>query len=99
MECPVCKEKELKSKVYEGIGSKTCMHFPPYYDEEGIYHHHDNNRIIQNYWCSNGHKWLILRKKKCPAEGCDFGGTISTKILKEEENENSQYNRYRTRTR
>jgi len=65
MICPVCTKKRLKSKVYPGISLTTLMYFPPFYDEEGKFHDHDNNRITTNYACSNGHQWTEKITRSC----------------------------------
>ena len=65
MICPQCKKKGEKSKVYPGMGTSTLMHCPPFYDEDGKYHHHDSNRHTQEYSCSNGHKWAEENHGSC----------------------------------
>lgn len=49
----------------------TAMYCAPYYDEEGVYHHHDANRTTYNHVCSNGHKITVSSTGKCPS--CDWG--------------------------
>ena len=71
MKCPVCKEKELKSCVYVGMETSTLLYCAPYYDEEGLYHIHDNNSRTINYNCSKGHRWSETSKNRCVS--CDFG--------------------------
>ena len=44
-----------------------------YWDEEGNYHHHDNNSHTDSYSCSEGHSVVIRRANKCSS--CDFGDT------------------------
>lgn len=84
MKCPVCIEKELKSNVYPGVGSCTAMYCQPYYDEDGKYHHHDRNTSTYSYSCSQGHRWSVSSKGKCPS--CDFGeGSERIKIISDEE--------------
>ncbi len=65
MLCPECIKKGLKSMVYPGSGSTTCMYFQPFYDEEGKYHHHDGNITTYEYSCSNGHKWVEKSSGSC----------------------------------
>lgn len=48
-ECPKCKSNSHTL----GVGTITCMSCLPFTDENGIYHHHDNNKVIQNYRCKN----------------------------------------------
>lgn len=84
MKCPVCEKSGQKSKVFPHGGTSTLMYYQPYYDEDGIYHHHDMNNHTQYYSCSNGHRWMVYSKKQCPAEGCDFGSKESIRIIKED---------------
>ena len=68
--CPVCQKNDQKSMVYTGLGTRTSMYCEPFYDEEGVYHHHDMNRVTATYSCSNGHRWRESWKDKCP--GCSW---------------------------
>jgi len=52
------------------------MRCSPYYDEDGVYHHHDTNITTSSYSCSNGHEWTTKSRGKCPAPGCEFGGKL-----------------------
>lgn len=74
MICPECKEQELKSNVFPHGGTKTLMYCQPYYDENGIYHHHDRNVVTNSFSCTNNHQWTTRRYDYCPAG--DFGGPI-----------------------
>ena len=67
MICPECKEQGLKSKVFYNGGTVTLMYFQPWYDEDGVYHHHDGNTHTNSYNCSNRHSWTTKTKSKCPA--------------------------------
>jgi hypothetical protein len=71
MICSKCKEEGRKSIVRGGIGSSTCIYCPPYYDEEGVYHHHDDNWRSYEYTCSNGHRITVSSTGKCP--NCKWG--------------------------
>jgi hypothetical protein len=71
MKCPICKEKDLKSKVYSKGSSTTLMGYSSYYDEEGVYHNHDPNTHTSYYNCSEGHEWIEKYKSKCSS--CDYG--------------------------
>jgi len=71
MICPKCKELNQKSMVRPGWGSVTSMYCPPYYDEDGKYHHHDMNIHRYSYSCSQGHSLIVVPSSKCPS--CDFG--------------------------
>jgi hypothetical protein len=72
MKCPVCTEQQLKSNVYPGMSSTTLMWCAPYYDEDGIYHHHDMNRTRSEYSCTQGHAWSVTSHPICPADNCTF---------------------------
>jgi len=69
--CPKCKELGLKSILHDTGGMVTCMGFMPYYDEDGLYHCHDNNIHTNSYSCSNGHKIVQKSTGKCP--NCNWG--------------------------
>lgn len=71
MICPKCKELDQKSRVYGGAGMTTCAYYPPYYDEEGVYHNHDGNNHTSVYTCSNGHHITVSSTGMCP--NCDWG--------------------------
>lgn len=72
MKCPECVKAGTPSRLYPGGSSSTCMYCPPFYDEEGVYHHHDMNTITNGYRCSNGHAWKTSHRHKCPANGCEW---------------------------
>jgi len=84
MICPVCKENNEKSTVRDYGGTSTLMGNPSYYDEDGVYHHHDTNNRRHNFECSNEHKFMTIRKgSPCPSypDGCDYaGGDIEYKF-------------------
>ena len=65
------KERK-KSVIYPGVGITTDMYFPPYYDEEGEYHNHDGNATSYECTCSNGHKWNVTKRNRCPNPKCDW---------------------------
>lgn len=83
MKCPKCKELGLKSNVFNEGGTTTLMGYPTYYDEDGVYHHHDRNSIKTGYHCSEGHRFYTIQKgTPCPSypKNCDFdGGKIEFK--------------------
>ena len=85
MKCPKCEELGLKSKVFSKGSSSTLMGYPSYHDEEGVYHHHDRNKVNTVYICSEGHTFYTTQKgTPCPSypENCDFGGgPIEIKII------------------
>lgn len=72
MKCPKCVKAGKKSIVYEGGTVSTLMYSPPFYDEDGEYHAHDNNSHTTSYSCSNGHQWTETPTNKCPNPKCDF---------------------------
>lgn len=57
MICPTCKQNDQKSIVHEGCMRVTSMWCAPFYDENGVRHHHDRNAKSMSYTCSNGHSW------------------------------------------
>jgi hypothetical protein len=65
MICNQCKKEGLTSKIYRGECKTTAMYYPPFYDENGIQHTHDNNVKTINYACSNNHKWVEQRYNTC----------------------------------
>jgi len=81
MKCEKCVEAGDKSRVNAHGGTSTLMSYTPYYDEDGVFHNHDGNRRTSHYSCSNGHHWMAIGKKECPAEGCDFGGDWEIKEI------------------
>jgi hypothetical protein len=70
MKCPECVEAGKKSRVTPGLTAVTDMYCPPYYDEEGVRHHHDLNARTTNYSCSNGHRWVETTQAECGS--CDW---------------------------
>ena len=72
MRCPTCVDQDRTSRVYPRGASKTLMYFSPYYDEEGEYHHHDNNTVTESFRCSNGHEWTAERRDPCPNPKCTW---------------------------
>lgn len=73
MKCPECAGQGVKSKVYPGMSTVTAMYYPPFYDEDGVYHHHDSNRTTTRYSCSEGHEWRkISDTPRCPGCGDDW---------------------------
>jgi len=75
MKCPQCIKEGKKSTVYPGVSTTTLMYFPPFYDEDGKYHHHDGNTITTSYGCSNGHKWTESTSGSC---WCGWGKKEAT---------------------
>lgn len=73
MKCQECVDAGQKSRVTPGMSTVTAMYCAPYYDEEGVYHHHDMNSHTTQYTCSNGHQWIKSWYPACPAPDCDFG--------------------------
>ncbi len=71
MKCPVCVEEGKRSRVHPRGSRRTLMHCSPYYDEDGKLHSHNRNTTTSSYSCSEGHRWSIKIKGRCP--NCDFG--------------------------
>ena len=83
MRCPTCEKDGLKSKVYIGTSTITCMGYAPYYDEEGQFHAHDPNGTQTSYQCSNGHKWMRWQYSRC---WCGWsGGTSKIEIIEDQD--------------
>lgn len=72
MKCPQCLEANRTSQVYPHGGTVTLLYCPPFYDESGLYHHHDSNRTTDQYSCSNGHEFSVKSAMSCPAPGCTW---------------------------
>lgn len=77
MNCPKCKEENKKSITYN-IGSvSTLAGYPSYVGSDGVYHHHDNNKVTSKYECSNSHNFTVIKVgTPCPSypKNCDFYG-------------------------
>ena len=64
MKCVICKQEAVmlgETSTYEGFVS------PPG-------HNHDDNCVVRTYACSGGHKYIVSKRNRCPAEGCDWIG-------------------------
>lgn len=57
MKCPECVKENKESCLYPSISYVTDAYYPPFYDKEGKYHHHDGNVTTNKYYCSNGHQF------------------------------------------
>ncbi len=58
MKCFECQKQGLKSTVYPGACTRTCMSGSQYWDENGVYHYNDPNYTTTAMRCSNGHEWI-----------------------------------------
>jgi hypothetical protein len=72
MKCPVCVEAGDKSTVRDHGQASTLMANLPFFDEDGLRHHHDSNRKTSAYSCSRGHRFEIV-VYKTPCQSCDWG--------------------------
>jgi len=80
MICEKCAQERKKSTVMlNPYGSATLMGWSYHYDSDGVFHSHDPNKITTEGKCSNSHYFKKITTRKCPAEGCDYGGTIEVK--------------------
>lgn len=70
MKCLECIRLGKKSTVTPHECSVTLAYYTPYYDEEGIYHHHDKNTHTQQFTCSNNHRWETKSHGIC---SCGWG--------------------------
>lgn len=76
MKCKQCEAEGLRSKVFVGrksdgqvyvhLDDKDHQRLEVFYDEDGAYHCHDENPIIKNLHCSNGHDFT----ETYPASKC-----------------------------
>jgi hypothetical protein len=64
MKCKEC-DQELKYD-YE---MSTCVGYssPPG-------HNHDNNCLKRYYYCDQGHKYTVSKRRKCPNPTCSWAG-------------------------
>lgn len=74
MKCPECVKEGKTSRVYPKGRQVTLLGYHSYFDEAGVYHDHDPNRVTDFYRCSNGHEYTTKSMVTCPAG--DFGGPI-----------------------
>ena len=72
MKCPQCVKEGKKSCVQVGERTTTLAFFSPFYDTEGVYHHHDSNTTTQYYRCDRGHFWSENVSNTCPNPNCDW---------------------------
>lgn len=64
MKCPACVKEGKKSTLTQnGVTMSTCGMPAQYYDEDGSFHCHDNNKHAENYRCSNGHYMSVTSVK------------------------------------
>jgi len=78
MKCPRCVAEGRKSYVSIFPDVVTAAYYPPFYDEDGVYHHHDYNQRRRDYTCSNGHEWSEIILRPCPAPGCAWTNETET---------------------
>lgn len=45
-------------------------------DDQGRKHIHDPNETRLSYRCSDGHKWSLGVRVKCPVDGCDWNERV-----------------------
>lgn len=76
MICEECKKEGKISRVFDEGSSSTLLNFKRYWDENGVYHVHDPNKITTSYRCSNGHTFVIKMLSQCPAKDCNYGRRI-----------------------
>lgn len=73
MKCSVCEGLGLKSQVYPpSAWFSTAMFSQDFYDEDGVRHHHDPNRMGGPLRCSNGHQGHQSLAHLCPAPECSW---------------------------
>lgn len=75
MICKECQKANQKSRISILGVATTDMLCPSYYDEEGVYHHHDINIITESFQCSNNHRWTTGKHPRCPS--CDWPNDIA----------------------
>lgn len=64
-ECPFCLQAKEKTRFNCNGGSITAMDCPPFYDDEGVLHHHDMNRTQHSYRCQKGHQFSVYSSSSC----------------------------------
>lgn len=79
MKCPQCAFDGEKSTLRIDGSSCTLMGYSSFYDEDGIYHSHDPNRITSGYLCSRGHRIVETGFRICP--NCEYGGDKSVTVV------------------
>ena len=62
MKCPVCKENDIKSKVFIGEATSEVKKPKTYYDEDGKLKREHRGKTTVNYTCSNGHEFTKVWK-------------------------------------
>lgn len=90
MKCPECVKEGNKSCVTVGVCSETLLACLPFYDEEGVYHHHDANTKTQYYQCSRGHSWFENVPNTCP--NCEWTSESQVKAGPEIKEDPSPFN-------
>ncbi len=83
MICQKCKEEGKESRVQSSGAMSTLLASFPYYDEQGRYHSHNPNRVSNSYSCSNGHKFTITGRDKCPNPDCSYGNEEKSLVYHE----------------
>ena len=78
MICPICKIRNLKSCVYPQGSSRTMAYYRPFFNEDGVEHHHDANSTSTSYRCSNGHVWVTHKRGRCPTNDCEWNNAKET---------------------
>lgn len=77
--CPFCEKEGKKSSLPIPGSTTTDIYCPPYFDEEGEYHNHDENWNTAIWECSLGHRFMRRTRSSCPAG--DFGGEDDITLL------------------
>lgn len=67
MRCPQCVESGERSCVYPRETTSTLRMHGRFYDEDGVFHHHDPNWTSTEFSCSHGHRWATRWRAACPA--------------------------------
>ena len=83
MKCPKCLEENKKSTVQINNTMSTDVYNTPYYDEDGIYHHHDTNIYTTHCRCSNNHEFVINERRACPSypNDCNHAEDSTCKVI------------------
>lgn len=71
--CPTCRQENETSQVEELGATTTLLGFFAHYDENGVRHSHDPNKITIAYRCTRGHAWQVDGLRPCPSAGCSYG--------------------------
>lgn len=65
MKCVACIAENERSKVFMSRVVLSPVPVLTFWDEDGVLHTHDPNRVVSNYHCSRGHSWEEVYEQAC----------------------------------